>query len=53
NTIPFETMRILLGEAASINLKPLPNSLDLIPEHITEFLPFALSISDYKQTKQW
>ncbi|CAG8857446.1 10141_t:CDS:1, partial [Gigaspora margarita] len=51
NTIPFETMQMLLGEAASINLEPLPDSSDLIPEHITEFLPFALPISNHKQTR--
>ncbi|CAG8792047.1 22434_t:CDS:2 [Gigaspora margarita] len=42
---------MLLGEATSIDLEPLPDSPDLIPEHITEFLSFALSISDYKQTR--
>ncbi|CAG8842004.1 21555_t:CDS:2, partial [Gigaspora margarita] len=46
NTIPFETMRMLLGEATSIDLELLPDSSDLIPEHITEFLPFTLPISD-------
>ncbi|CAG8844994.1 1255_t:CDS:1, partial [Gigaspora margarita] len=51
NIIPFETIRMLLGEAASINFKPLPDSPDLIPEHITEFLPFALPIYDRKQTR--
>ncbi|CAG8848979.1 39034_t:CDS:1, partial [Gigaspora margarita] len=51
NIIPFETMRMLLGEAASIDLEPLPDSPDLIPEHISEFLPFALPISDRKQTR--
>ncbi|CAG8630510.1 12840_t:CDS:2 [Gigaspora margarita] len=51
NTVPFETMRMLLGEAASIDLKLLPDSLNLIPEHITEFLPFALPISEHKQTR--
>lgn len=51
NIIPFETMRMLLGEAASKDLEPLPDSPDLIPEDITEFLPFALPISDRKQTR--
>ncbi|CAG8827822.1 41128_t:CDS:2, partial [Gigaspora margarita] len=51
NTVPFKTMQMLLGEAASIDLKLLPDSPDLIPEHITEFLPFALPISDRKQTR--
>src|SRR5260364_43358 len=51
NIIPFKTMRMLLGEAASIDLEPLPDSPDLIPEHITEFFPFALPISERKQTR--
>ncbi|CAG8834174.1 24252_t:CDS:1, partial [Gigaspora margarita] len=42
---------MLLEEAASIDLELLPDSPDLIPEHITEFLPFALPISNYKQTR--
>ncbi|CAG8774980.1 40368_t:CDS:2 [Gigaspora margarita] len=42
---------MLLGEAASINLELLPDSPDLILEHITEFFPFALPISDRKQTR--
>ncbi|CAG8854215.1 39302_t:CDS:1, partial [Gigaspora margarita] len=51
NIIPFETMRMLLREAASIDLEPLPDSPNLISEHITAFLPFALPISDRKQTR--
>ncbi|CAG8844191.1 34750_t:CDS:2, partial [Gigaspora margarita] len=49
--VPFETMRMLLGEALSNNLKLLPDSPNLIPEHITEFLPFALPITNRKQTR--
>ncbi|CAG8733269.1 35145_t:CDS:2, partial [Gigaspora margarita] len=37
--------------ATSIDLELLPDSPDRIPEHITEFLPFALPISDRKQTR--
>ncbi|CAG8544677.1 13758_t:CDS:2 [Gigaspora margarita] len=44
-------MRMLLGEATSIDLEPLPDSPDLIPEHITKFFSFALPISDCKQTR--
>ncbi|CAG8652606.1 45231_t:CDS:2, partial [Gigaspora margarita] len=43
-------MRMLLGEAVSNNLEPLPDSPDLIPEHITEFLPFALPITNHYNT---
>ncbi|CAG8754147.1 44705_t:CDS:2 [Gigaspora margarita] len=42
---------MLLEEALSNNLELLLNSLDLIPEHITEFLSFALPITDCKQTR--
>ncbi|CAG8807107.1 37279_t:CDS:2, partial [Gigaspora margarita] len=51
NIVPFETMRMLLGKAISIDLELLPDSPDLIPEHITEFLLFTLPISDHKQTR--
>ncbi|CAG8806980.1 6894_t:CDS:1 [Gigaspora margarita] len=49
--IPFKTMRKLLGEAISDNLKPLLDSPDLILEHITEFLLFVLSITECKHTR--
>ncbi|CAG8818561.1 29859_t:CDS:2 [Gigaspora margarita] len=44
-------MRKLLEEAMSNNLELLPNSPDLIPEHITEFLLFALPITEHKHTR--
>ncbi|CAG8745042.1 10766_t:CDS:2, partial [Gigaspora margarita] len=51
DTILFETIRKLLEKALANNLELLPDSLDLIPEHITEFLPFALPIAEYKNTR--
>ncbi|CAG8801536.1 42511_t:CDS:1, partial [Gigaspora margarita] len=33
------------------NLKLLSDSSDLIPKHITEFLPFLLPIAECKNTK--
>ncbi|CAG8783943.1 27186_t:CDS:2, partial [Gigaspora margarita] len=50
NTIPFEMIRKLLREALTNNFKPLPDSPDLIPEHITEFLPFTLPIAEHSTT---
>ncbi|CAG8611023.1 1027_t:CDS:2 [Gigaspora margarita] len=51
DTIPFETMRKLLGKALTNNLEPLSDSSDLISEHIMEFLLFALPIAKHKNTR--
>ncbi|CAG8829090.1 44946_t:CDS:2, partial [Gigaspora margarita] len=51
DTILFETMRKLLRKTLTDNLKLLPDSPDLIPEHIKEFLPFVLPIAKRKNTR--
>ncbi|CAG8850314.1 18385_t:CDS:1, partial [Gigaspora margarita] len=47
----FETMRKLLEKTLLDNLELLTDSLDLIPEHIIEFLLFVLPIAKYKHTR--
>ncbi|CAG8751157.1 12271_t:CDS:1, partial [Gigaspora rosea] len=46
NLVPFKLMQKLLGEALSDNLELLPNNPDSIPEHVIEFLPFALPFTE-------
>ncbi|CAG8847239.1 35898_t:CDS:1, partial [Gigaspora margarita] len=50
-TILFKIVRKLLREALTDNLELLPDSPDLISEHITEFLSFVLPIAECKNTR--